>query len=103
MNLLNIKNFNCFQIDSFKNLKKNSFLISNYAFSEITHELQKEYINKIINPYTKYGFLTWNFIKVYEFVDQSVIHKITEYPRNDFNNRNFYVYFHPKFNLLKKN
>ena len=43
LNALNIKNVNCCQLDNFNNLKNNSYLISNYAFSEISKELQIKY------------------------------------------------------------
>ena len=75
LNVLNIEKVDFCQLDNFNNLKNNSFLISNYAFSEISKELQTEYIEKIINPYTTFGFLTWNFISVYDFVENSIIEK----------------------------
>jgi hypothetical protein len=102
---LDIKNEHCdaialtplvsyYQLDNFKNLKTNSFLISNYAFSEISKELQDEYIVKIINPYTTYGFLAWNFINVYNFVNNSKIIVEKEYPLTA-NRFNYYVRFKP--------
>ena len=89
---LNINNVKCYQINNFNNLKVNSFLISNYAFSEISKELQTQYIDKIINPYTNHGFLAWNFIPVYNFVNNSIIDKEPEYPNTG---SNFYVRFKP--------
>jgi len=79
LNALNIDNVQFYQIDNFKNLKNNSFLISNYALSELTKELQNEYTEKIINPYTKFGFLAWNFIPVYNFVENSIIEENSQY------------------------
>ena len=31
--------------------------------------------NKIINPYTTFGFLPWNFISIYDFVENTIIEK----------------------------
>ncbi len=95
LNALNIENVNYYQLDKFNKLFKNSFLISNYAYSEIDISLQKEYSNKIINPYTSFGFLAWNNMPVYDFVENSVIEKETEYPLTG-NRNNFYVKFYPK-------
>jgi hypothetical protein len=44
----------------------NMFLISNYSFSEINNNHQKEYIKKLF-PKVSHGFMTWNFIKVFDF------------------------------------
>lgn len=93
LNALNIKNVQLCQLDSFNNLKNNSFLISNYAFSEITKELQIKYIEKIINPYTIFGFLAWNMIPVYDFVKNSIIEKEQEYPLTS--PINYYVRYYP--------
>jgi len=87
---------NVCQINNFDNLKTNSFLISNYAFSEIELSLQKEYTEKILNPYTSYGFLAWNFIELYDFVSDSKIQKEPEYPNTNFNGTNYYVRYHKK-------
>lgn len=92
LNALNIEKVKFCQIDNFNNLKNNSFLISNYAFSEIPIELQTEYTEKIINPYTIYGFLAWNAIPVYDFVDNSII--VKEETHHD-----CYVRYYPNSNL----
>ena len=100
LNALNIEKVNFCQIDNFDNLKNDSFLISNYAFSEISKELQTEYIEKIINPYTTFGFLAWNFIDrcpVYNFVENSIIEKEEEYPLTSRGAK--YVRYYPKLNL----
>ena len=55
-----------------------------------------KYIDKIINPYTKFGFLTWNFIPVYNFVKNSVIEK--EYPQTG-GGSNYYIRYYPIPNL----
>lgn len=90
---LEINNIQYYQLDNFNNLYINSFLISNYAFSEISKELQIKYTNNILNPYTSYGFLTWNFIDVYDFIANSKITKEIEYPLSC--NNNYYVKFSP--------
>ena len=100
LNMLNIKKVKFCQLDNFNNLKNNSFLISNYAFSEISKELQTKYIEKIINPYTTFGFLVWNFIDVYNFVENSIIEKETEYPQSQYGKTsNYYVRYYPTSNL----
>lgn len=98
LNALNIEKINCCHLDKFDNLKNDSFLISNYAFSEISLELQKQYTEKVINPYTKYGFLAWNFISVYDFVENSIIEKEKEYPQTG-RGSNYYVRYYPTSNL----
>jgi hypothetical protein len=89
---LNVQNV---QLNNYTNLNKNSFLISNYAFSEISKELQKEYIDKIINPYTAFGFLTWNCIPIYNFAENSIIKTEIEYPQTG-GDINYYVRYYPK-------
>ena len=69
---LNVKNSYFYQLDKFENLKQNSFLISNYAFSEISLELQKQYSAKIIKPFTSTGILCWNHNPVYQFIDKKI-------------------------------
>lgn len=69
---LNIQNSYFYQLDNFKNLKKNSFLLSNYAFSEISLDLQKIYSEQIIKPYTSNGILCWNHNPVYQFTDKKI-------------------------------
>ena len=68
---LNVINLNFAEINNFTNIKENSFLVSTYAFSEIPLDLQKDYTNKILNPYTSHGFLAWNFIDIYPFIDNT--------------------------------
>jgi len=93
LDTLDIKNHNCFQLDSFSDLKINSFLISNYAYSEINTKLQKQYTDKIINPFTSHGFLTWNFSKVHKFINNKAI---SIWPENPLTHKtNYYVTFKP--------
>ena len=56
---------NNYTLDNFDNLKKNSFMISNYAFSELPENIRKDYENKIIDNYILHGFLAWNAINYY--------------------------------------
>jgi hypothetical protein len=91
---LEINNVNYLDLDNIKNLNKNSFLISNYAFSEIAKDLQQKYTKYVLNPYTSHGFLVWNFIDTYKFIDNKDITIEKEYPLTD-NNKNKYVRFRP--------
>lgn len=93
---LNIKDTNFYQLDNFPDLKDNSFLISTYAFSEISMDIQKEYTEKIINKKCKFGFVAWNNIPVYDFVENSIIDKEGEYPQTAPEGTNYYVRYYPK-------
>ena len=90
---LNINNVNFADLDCIKNIKENSFLISNYAFSEISMDIQKIYTEKLLNPYTSHGFLAWNFINVYNFIDDKFITTENEFPLTS--NENKFVRFKP--------
>ncbi len=94
LKLLDVQNVQYFTIDNFQNINKNSFLISNYAFSEIDMNLQEEYTRKILNPYIKFGFLAWNMIEVYNFIENSTIDMEEEYPKTG--KFNYYVRVSPK-------
>lgn len=87
----NLEDVRCFNISNYEGLKPNSFLISNYAFSEISIELQKEYSQKIINPYVSHGFLAWNFIEIYPFIENVELSVEQEYPITSSNN--YYIRF----------
>ena len=89
-------NMHFYNINNYNNLKKNSFLISNYAYSEIAIELQKEYTEKILNPYISYGFLVWNYIEIYDFIKDKIILKEYEEPDTSHNNTNYYITILPK-------
>jgi len=90
---INIDNVNYVSIDDIKNIKENSFLISNYAFSEISLELQQEYTKQILNPYTSHGFVTWNMRSFYKFIDDKNISMEQEYPLTG--GGNLYITFKP--------
>lgn len=83
-------NTRCCTIENFSELKENSFLISNYALSEFSPEIRQDYVKKIIEPYVSNGFLVWNFIKFYKFIEKD-LNVIDEYPRTGKNNK--YIYF----------
>jgi hypothetical protein len=74
-------------------LSKNSFLISNYAFSEIEMDLQNRYTTEVLNPYTSHGFLAWNMIPVYEFVKDKIISFQREVPLTG--RYNYFVTYRP--------
>lgn len=82
---------NTFNVNDNFTLNDNCFLISNYAFSEIRMDLQKLYTERVINPYTTHGFLTWNAIDVYDFAKNKIIQKEKEYPLT--HQLNYYVYY----------
>jgi hypothetical protein len=69
--------------------KNNMFLISNYAFSEISYEFQQEYIRHLF-PKIAHGFMAWNFIKTYNF---GFLFKEEEEIPNTGGIYNKYVYF----------
>jgi len=93
LNHLDIKNVNFLDIKNIKHLKQNSFLISNYAFSEISTDLRNEYTMHVINPFTSHGFLVWNWIDVYSFIDGKHITIEPEYP--SWRKQNKYLRFCP--------
>jgi hypothetical protein len=70
--------------------EKNVFLISNYSFSEISDENQKNYI-KTLFPKVKHGFFTWNFIPVYDFGFEYT--EEVEYPMTGDSKYNKYIRF----------
>lgn len=94
LKLLDVQNVQCFTIENFQNINENCFLISNYAFSEIPMNLQEEYTRKILNPYVKFGFLAWNTIEVYNFIENSTVDVEEEYPKTGI--FNYYVRVSPK-------
>jgi len=81
------------QLENKIDLQKESFLISNYAFSEFDKKTQEEYTNKVLNPYTSNGFLAWNHIELYNFIENKKITSETERPITGHYNK--FVYFEP--------
>ena len=77
-------------VDSVQN-KKDCFLISNYAFSELPDSVRSNYEKYIIQPYCSNGFLAWNGCDLYEFVKGKEIKYVAERPSTHPNNK--YVYF----------
>ena len=96
LDALNIKNIDFYQLDNFGKIYENSFLVSTYAFSEIPMSIQEEYTKKIINPFTKFGWIAWNNIPLYDFVENSLIEKEREYPYTANTEYNYFVKFYPK-------
>jgi len=68
--------------------KGDMFLISNYCFSEIPGNLQKEYVAKLF-PKVSHGFMAWNHIPVYNFGFD--IKEEVEFPKTGGYNK--YIYF----------
>jgi len=66
---LNINNVNVVTLDDINNinLKTDHFLVSTYAFSELTHENRNKYQKLLIEPYVSHGFMAWNAIDPYNF------------------------------------
>lgn len=63
--------------------KNNMFLVSNYCFSEIPDDLQKNYIANLF-PKVSHGFMAWNIIPTYNFGFK--FSEEDEYPKTgDFN------------------
>ena len=77
-------------LSNLSNLSSNSFLISNYAFSELDVNYRDIYKNNVI-PYCNHGFLAWNFIPLYNFVDNHIEYEV-EKPLTG-NKMNLFVYF----------
>lgn len=86
-----IPNVNCVHVDAFSNIKNNSFMVSTYAFSEIELDVQKKYTELVLNPYVSHGFIAWNNIDVYEFIENKTITSEREYPLTG--DKNYYVRF----------
>ena len=90
--LVDLDNVTCTTLSEVKDLKHNSFLVSTYSFSEIDLKYQKEYTEKVLNKYVNHGFIVWNFINIYDFIEnkQFTIHDEVPLTGNNFNK---YVYF----------
>ncbi len=80
-----------YHIDDKWSLHEKSYLISNYAFSEIPSNLQQDYCKKILNKYVSYGFLVWNFIPFYPFLENKKFRFEKERPAGDDMNKFVYV------------
>lgn len=89
LQLFNI-DINIGYFNNISNLSSNSFLISNYAFSELDDTYREKYKKEII-PYCKHGFLAWNFIPLYDFVSHPINYEV-EKPLTG-NKMNLFVYF----------
>lgn len=47
--------------------QKGSFLISNYAYSELLVDWRTKYTDRVIKPFVSHGWMAWNAIPVYDF------------------------------------
>jgi hypothetical protein len=83
-NINNLKFHNAYDY----NIENNLFLISNYCFSEISDDNQKQYIQKLF-PKVIHGFMAWNFIPVYNFGFECKV--VDEYPLTGCYNK--YIFF----------
>ena len=83
---------NSYTLDSNYTIQDNSYLISNYAFSEISDSLQKEYITKVISK-CNHGFLVWNHINLYEFTHHTIHSEIERPTTSKTDHKNLFVYF----------
>lgn len=93
LRLLDVNNFSCGNLEAGYNLKPFSYLISNYAFSEFSINVQKLYIDAIISKYISNGLLVWNTISPYKFIDKDIIIQ-TERPMTSLGDckKNCFVY-----------
>ena len=90
INTFNISNFDG---NKFPEIKTHTnFLISNYAFSECDETIRNLYTNKLLNPFINYGFLIWDFIPIYKFIEKELLIE-TEKPDTNGNNENRFIYF----------
>ena len=67
-----------------------NFLISNYCFSEVAHDIQQKYLDTLF-PKCANGFILWNHVKVYDIGKQVQVEP--EVPMTTESNTNFHVYF----------
>ena len=81
-------------LDNLKKIESNSFLVSTYAFSEIDMKLQQLYTEKVLNPFVSHGYIAWNMIDVYDFIDNKDIMTEPEVPKTG--RKNCIVKFRPK-------
>ena len=80
-----------FQLDSDFKLEQNSFLVSNYAFSEFSDPIRNKYTEKVLNKYISHGFLCWNYRKIYNFINKPFT-SVSEDPNTGCKNNNRYVF-----------
>lgn len=85
---------NTYHLDDNFELSKDSFLISNYALSEISKDLQLKYKKNLLDPFISCGFLVWNSDLYFKFIENNekniLIKTETERPLTG--PLNFFVY-----------
>jgi len=74
-------------------LEENSYFVSTYSFSEIPKECQEEYTKYVLNPFVSNGFIAWNAIDVYDFIENSEINSSPEDPSSGPFSKNKFVFF----------
>lgn len=89
---ISCKCYDAFNYNEFLQENKNNetFLISNYCFSELGNENQKSYVKNLF-PIIQHGFIAWNNIDVYNF-GKKIIKQVREEPLTG-NDKNYYIYF----------
>jgi hypothetical protein len=87
------------ELEEKENITENSFLISNYAFSELPENIRDTYEKNVIAPYCDYGFLSWNACPFYKFIDDETIIWETEPEKPITGNNNLFVRFLKQCNM----
>lgn len=77
-------------------LEENSYFVSSYAFSEIPKKYQEEYTKYVLNPFVTNGFIVWNAIDVYDFIENADIKSLPENPSTGMFPKNKHVFFSKK-------
>jgi len=77
LSLLNVKNFNIVNFDKIDNSQIYDLVISNYAFTEISREIQLQYIQNVIYK-SKHGYITCNFISQHFNIDSLSLEELIE-------------------------
>lgn len=91
LSLLKVKNTNLLSLKGeHLSLSPDSFLISTYAFSEIEQKIRDEYVERVL-PFCTHGFIAWNNIPFYKFIDTDFTVQ-DEQPLTTWSNNRF-VYF----------
>ena len=78
--------------ESTPTLHTGSFLISNYAFSELSTKWQQRYEIEIIRPFISHAFLVWNCSQLRNFMPDKHMHSEDERPMTA---GNLFVYVQP--------
>jgi len=74
-------------------LEENSYFVSSYSFSEIPKKCQEEYTKYVLNPFVTNGFIAWNAIDIYYFMDNIKMEVSPEEPSSGPFSKNKFVFF----------